>query len=60
MNEKRVNKLKKILGNGIKCIVNRHNFCRLGAYEEFDIKALYILGAISRARGLKSGQSLIV
>ena len=52
MNEKRVNLLKRILDNGIKCIVKRSNFCRQRAYEEFDIKQIYISAAISRARGL--------
>ena len=53
MNEKRVNSLKSILDNGIKCIVKKSNFCRQRAYEEFDIKPIYVSSAISRARGLK-------
>jgi endonuclease/exonuclease/phosphatase (EEP) superfamily protein YafD len=53
MNEQRVNALKRILDNGIKCIVKKSNFCRLRAYEEFDIKPIYVSAAVSRARGLK-------
>lgn len=53
MNEQRVNSLKRILDNGIKCIVKKSNFCRLRSYDEFDIKALYVSAAVSRARGLK-------
>lgn len=53
MCESRVNSLKRILDNALKCIVKRSNFCRLRVYEEFDIKPLYVSAAISRARGLK-------
>jgi hypothetical protein len=53
MNEARVNSLKCILDNGLKCIVKRSNFCRVRAYQEFDIKPIYISAAESRARGLK-------
>ena len=53
MNEKRVNSLKRILDNSLKCIVKKSNFCRQRAYEEFDIKPIYVSAAISRTRGLK-------
>ncbi len=53
MNERRVNSLKRILDNGIKCIIKKSNFCRLRSYEEFDIKSIYVSAAINRARGLK-------
>ena len=53
MNEQRVNAFKRILDNGIKGIVKRSNFCRTRAYEELDIKSIYISAAVSRARGLK-------
>ena len=53
MCEKRVNALKRILDNSIKCIVKRSNFCRMRAYEEFDILPLYVSAAVSRARGLR-------
>lgn len=52
MNEKRVNSLKRVLDNGLKCIVKKSNFCRQRAYEEFDIKQIYVSAAVSRARGL--------
>lgn len=57
MNEQRVNALKRILDNSIKCIVKKSNFCRLRAYDELDIKALYVSAAVSRARGLKKWTS---
>jgi hypothetical protein len=52
MNEKRVNSLKRVLDNGLKCIVKKSNFCRQRSYEEFDIKQIYVSAAVSRARGL--------
>lgn len=57
MSEMRVNKLKRILDNAFKLIVNKSNFCRLRVYEEFDVKSLYISAAGSRARGLKKWSS---
>jgi len=53
MSELRVNKLKRVLDNAFKLIVNKSNFCRLRVYEEFDVKSLYITAAGSRARGIK-------
>jgi hypothetical protein len=47
-----VNSLKRVLDNGLKCIVKKSNFCRQRAYEEFDIKQIYVSAAVSRARGL--------
>ncbi|KAI5176188.1 hypothetical protein PAEPH01_2251, partial [Pancytospora epiphaga] len=53
MNEKRINALKRILDNSLKCIVKHSNFCRLRVYGEFDILPLYVSAAASRARGIK-------
>ena len=53
MNEMRVNSLKRILDNAIKCILKKSNFCRFRAYEELDVKPLYLSGATARTRGLK-------
>ena len=53
MCEVRVNSLKRILDNSIKPIVKKSNFCRLRAYSEFDIKPIYVSGAVARARGLQ-------
>ena len=45
MSGARVNALKRVLDNEIKCIVKRSNFCRLRVYDELRIKPLlYISG----------------
>lgn len=53
MSEVRASPLKRILDNGLKYIVKKSNFCRLRVYEEFDIKPVYVSGAVARTRGLK-------
>ena len=53
MCEARVLGLKRVLDFCLNCIVKWPNFCRLRAYEEFDILPLYVLTTISRANGLR-------
>ena len=52
MAEARMNSLKRVLDNALKCIVKRSNFCRRRAYEEFGVQPLYVSAAVARARGL--------
>ena len=51
MNEVRMNSLKRVLDNSLKCITKYAGFCRNRAYEEFDIKSLYVSAAVAIARG---------
>ncbi|MGL5636332.1 MAG: RNA-directed DNA polymerase, partial [Bacteroidales bacterium] len=62
MSEKRVDPIKRILDNALKCILKRSNFCRLRAYQEFDIEPLYVQAASYRTRGVfkwRESRSLI-
>lgn len=62
MSMRRSSAMKKILDRSIQCILKRHNFDRRRAYEEFDIKSLYLCAAMSRFRGYykwMSNRSLI-
>ena len=57
MRESRLIKLKQVLDNSLKMILNKGNFCRLRAYEELDIKPLEMKAAIARTRGLIKWQN---
>ena len=52
MNQTRVNPLKRVLDNGLKCILRRSNFCRLRAYEELNLESIYTSSSAARARGI--------
>lgn len=52
MCEARMNSLKRVLDNSIKTVLKKSNYCRLRAYDEFDVLPLYVSAAVSRARGL--------
>jgi len=55
MNEKRLEKQKKVLDNSLKNITLKSNFCRKRVYEELDICPLEISAALNRARPLING-----
>lgn len=52
MSRKRIQPLKTILDNALKCIYKNSNFCRLRGYEELGLTDLYVSSSMARARGL--------
>ncbi|KAI5172896.1 hypothetical protein PAEPH01_1818 [Pancytospora epiphaga] len=53
MNKARMNSLKRVLDNALKCLFRCSNFCRLRAYEEFDLLSLYVSAILGKAQAIK-------